>query len=165
MRDVSVRFMKSLDIVQGEISSPKFRESSAGFDELVTSNQAVKNLVEHVEAGAAVATADQALELLSRTEEPSPPTLEQIAAVTFRAALGAASQMVELNSIIAEMKLILPNDILQKAQYAAIVTLFAAYISKTGTAASYWSQAASAAVSNFVEAVRTDFGLDPTALT
>jgi hypothetical protein len=165
MRDVSVRFVKSLDIVQAEISSSKFKQLSTGFDELVSSNQDVKNLFEQVKAGAAAATADQALEPLSRAAEPTPATLEQIAAATFRAALGAAPQMVELNSIIAEMKLIMPNDILQKAQYAAIVTLFAAHISEAGTPTSYWNQASSAAVSDFVEAVRTDFGLNPTALT
>jgi hypothetical protein len=165
MRDVSVRFVRTLDMVHGEISSSKFKELSAGFDELVSSNQDVKNLFEQVKAGAAAAKADQSLGLLSRAAEPTPPTLEQIAAATFRAALGVAPQMVELNSIIAEMKLIMPTDILQKAQYAAIVTLFAAYISQAGRPTSYWNQASSAAVSDFVGAVRTDFGLDPTVLT
>jgi hypothetical protein len=164
MRDVSVRFVKTLDIVQGEISSSKFKELSAEFDELVSSNQDIKNLVEQVKAGAAAATASQALELLSRVAEPTPAILEQIAAATFRAALAAAPQMVELNSVMAEMKLIMPNDILQKAQYAAIVTLFAALISAAGTPANNWDQASSAAVTDFVEAVRTDFGLDPIAL-
>lgn len=165
MRDVSVRFVKTLDIVHGEISLSKSKELSAGFDELVSSNQDVKNLFEQVKAGAAAATAGQALELLARAEEPTRSTLEQIAASTFRAALSAAPQMVELTSIIAEMKLIMPNDILQKAQYAAIVTLFAAHISDAGTPTGHWNQASSVAVGDFVESVRTDFGLDPIALT
>jgi hypothetical protein len=165
MRDVSVRFVKSLDIVQGEISSSKFNQSSAGFDELASSNQDVKNLLEQVKASATVATDGQALAPVSRPKEPAPLALEQIATATFRAALSAAPQMVELNSIIAEMKLIMPNDILQKAQYAAVVTLFAADISEAGTPKSYWNQASSAAISDFVEAVRSDFGLNPTALT
>jgi hypothetical protein len=164
MRNVSVRFVKTLDIVQGEISSSKFKGLSAEFDELVSSNQDVNNLVAQVKADAAAATAPQALELLSRAAEPTPALLEQIAAATFRAALTAAPQMVELNSVMAEMKLIMPNDILKKAQYAAIVTLFAALISQAGTPMNNWNQASSAAVSDFVEAVRTDFGLDPIAL-
>jgi hypothetical protein len=165
MRDVSVRFVKSLDIMHGEISSSKSKELSARFDELVSSDPAVKNLFEQVKAGAAAATAGQALEFLSGATEPTRSTLEQIAAATFRAAVGAAPQMVELTSIIAEMKLMMPNYILQKAQYAAIVTLFAAHISEAGTPTGHWNQASSAAVSDFVEAVRTDFGLDPIALT
>jgi hypothetical protein len=165
MRDVSVRFVKTLDIVHSEISSSKSKGLSAGFDELVSSNQDVKNLFEQVTASGTAATSDQALELPSRAAVPSRRALDKIAAATFRAALGAAPQMVELNSIIAEMKLIMPNDLLQKAQYAAIVTLLAAHISEAGTPASYWNQASSAAVSDFVEAVRTDFGLDPIALT
>jgi hypothetical protein len=164
MRDVSVRFVKTLDIVQGEISSSKVKELSPEFRELVSSNEDINNLVEQVKAGAAAATASQALELLSHSAEPTLPLLEQIAAATFRAALAAASQMVELNSVIAEMKLIMPNDVLQKAQYAAVVTLFAALISEAGTPTNNWDQAASAAVTDFVEAVRTDFGLDPIAL-
>ena len=164
MRDVSVRFVKTLDVVQGEISSSKFKELSAEFDELVSSNQEIRNLVEQVKGGAAGATAPQALELLSRTEEPTPLMLEQIAAATFRAALAAAPQMVELNSVMAEMKLIVPNDILKKARYAAIVTLFAALISQAGAPTNNWNQASSAAITDFVEAVRTDFGLDPIAL-
>ncbi|WP_139830374.1 hypothetical protein [Mycobacterium triplex] len=164
MRNVSVRFVKILDIVQGEISSSRFRELSTELDELVSSNQHVKNLVEQVQAGAAASTASQALELLSPAAEPTPPILEQIAAATFRAALAAAPQMVELNSVMAEMKLIMPNDILQKAQYAATVTLFAALISETGIPTNNWKQASSAAVSDFVEAVRTDFGLDPISI-
>jgi PPE-repeat protein len=159
MRDASLRFMKSLHTVQSEISLSSTSELSAGLDELMSSNHAVRNLFEQVKAGAAAATADQALELLSGATEPSPPTLEQIAAATFR----AAPQMAELNDIITEMKLIMPNDILQKAQYAAIVTLLAAHISEAGTPANNWNQASSAAVTDFVEAVRTDFGLDPIA--
>ncbi|BAX93628.1 hypothetical protein [Mycobacterium shigaense] len=165
MRDVSVRFVKSLDIVQGEISSSKFNQLSAGFDELVSSNQEVKKLFERVKVGASVETDGQAVDTAPRATEPTPLALEQIAAVTFRAALRASPHMVELNSIIAEMKLIMPNHILQKAQYAAIVTLFAAHISEAGTPNSYWNQASSAAVSDFVEAVRTNFGLNPTELT
>jgi hypothetical protein len=164
LRDVSVRFVKTLDIVQGAISSSKFKELSPEFDELVSSNQDVKHLVEQVKAGAAAATASQAIELLSHAAEPTPSMLEKIAAATFRAALAAAPQMFELNSVIAEMKLIMPNDTLQKAQYAAIVTLLAALISEAGTPANNWDQASSAAVTDFVEAVRTDFGLDPIAL-
>ncbi len=133
MRIVSVHFVKILDIVQGEISSSRFRELPTELDELVSSNQHVKNLVEQVQAGAAASTASQALELLSPAAEPTASILEQIAAATFRAALAAAPQMVELDSVMAEMKLIMPNDILQKAQYAATVTLFAALISETGT--------------------------------
>jgi hypothetical protein len=165
LRDISVRFVKTLDIVQGAISSSQVKELSPEFDELVSSNQDVKNLVEQVRAGAAASTASQALELLSRAAEPTPAMLERIAAATFRAALAAAPQMVELNSVMAEMKLIMPNDTLQKAQYAAVVTLFAALISEAGTPTNNWDQAASAAVSDFVEAVRTDFGLDPIALS
>lgn len=164
MRDVSVRFVKTLDIVQNEISSSKFKELSPEFDELVSSNQDVKSLVDQVKAGAAAATASQALELLSHTAEPTPAMLERIAAATFRAALAASPQMVDLNSVMSEMKLIMPNDTLQKAQYAAVVTLFAALISEAGTPTNNWDQAASAAVTDFVEAVRTDFGLDPIAL-
>jgi hypothetical protein len=164
MRDVSVRFVKTLDIVQGDISSSKFQGLPAEFDELVSSNQDVRNLVEQVKAGAAAATTPQALELLSRVEEPTAVMLEQIASATFRAALAATPQMVELNSVMAEMKLVMPNDILQKARYAAIVTLFAALISAAGTPANNWNQASSAAVTDFVEAVRTEFGLDPIAL-
>ncbi|HEY0225658.1 MAG TPA: hypothetical protein VGC05_04510 [Mycobacterium sp.] len=164
LRDVSVRFVKTLDIVQGAISSSKSKELSPEFNELVSSNQDVKNLVEQVKAGAAAATASQAIELLSRAAEPTPSMLEKIGVATFRAALAAAPQMVELNSVIAEMKLIMPNDTLQKAQYAATVTLFAALISEAGTPTNNWDQAASAAVTDFVEAVRTDFGLDPIAL-
>lgn len=163
MRDVSVRFVKTLDIVQGEISSSSFTGLSAEFDELVSSNQDVKNLVEQVN-GAAAATGSHTLELLSRAAEPTPLILEQIAPATFRAALAATPQMVDLNSVMAEMKLIMPNDILQKAQYAATVTLFAALISEAGAPSNNWNQASSAAVSDFVEAVRTDFGLDPIAL-
>jgi hypothetical protein len=164
MRDVSVRFVKTLDIAQGEISSSKFKELSAEFDELGSSSEDVKNLVKQVKAGATAATASQTLELLSRLPDPTPPILEQIAPATFRAALAAAPQMVELNSVMAEMKLIMPNDILQKARYAAVVTLFAALISEPGIPTNNWNQASSAAVSDFVEAVRTDFGLDPIAL-
>jgi hypothetical protein len=65
---------------------------------------------------------------------------------------------------MAEMKLIMPRDILQKAQYAAVVTLFAAHVSEAGTPKSYWNQASGAAVGDFVEAVRTDFGLNPMPL-
>ncbi|WAC93151.1 hypothetical protein [Mycobacterium sp. Aquia_213] len=164
LRDVSVRFVKTLDIVQGEISSSNFKELSAEFDELLSSNQDVKNLVEQEKGGAAVATATPALELLSRAVDPTPPIVEQIAAATLRAALRAAPQMVDLNSVMSEMKLIMPNDILRKAQYAAIVTLFAALISGAGTPSNNWNQASSTAVTDFVEAVRTDFGLDPIAL-
>jgi hypothetical protein len=164
MRDVSVRFVKILDIVQGDISSSTFKGLGAEFDELASHNQDVKSLVEQVEAGAAAATAAQAVELLSHAPEPTPLLLEQIGAATFRAALAAAPQMIELNSVLAEMKLIMPNDLLQKAQYAAIATLFAALISGPGAPTNNWNQASSAAVSNFVEAVRTDFGLDPIAL-
>ncbi|MEM6109163.1 hypothetical protein AAHS21_23430 [Mycobacterium sp. 050272] len=165
MRDVSVRFVKTLDIVQGEVSSSKFKGLSAEFDELVSSNQEVKHLVEQGTGGAATATASPALELLSHATEPTPSIAEQIAAPTFRAALVATPSMVDLNSVMAEMKLIMPNDILQKAQYAAILTLFAALISEVGAPSNNWNQASSAAVSDFVEAVRTDFGLDPIALT
>lgn len=165
MRDVSVRFVKTLDIVQGEISSSKVKELSAGFDELVSSNQDVKNLYEQVDAGAAAETGGHALKLLSATSGTTAPKLEHVAAATFRAALRVAPQMVELNTIIAEMKLVMPYDILQKAQYAAVVTLFAAHISAAGAPANNWHQASSAAVNDFVEAVRTDFGLDPIALT
>jgi hypothetical protein len=164
MRHVSVRFVKTLDIVQGEISSTKIKELPAEFDELVSSNQEVKDLVEQVKAGTAAATAPQKTELLSRAAKPTPTILEQIAAATFHAALAAAPQMVELNSVMAEMKLVMPNDILRKARYAAIVTLFAALISEPGAPTNNWDQAASAAVTDFVEAVRTDFGLDPIAL-
>jgi hypothetical protein len=164
MRDISVRFVKILDIVQGDISSSTFRGFSPEFDELASSNQDVKDLVEQVKAGAAAATAAQKVELLARAPEPAPVLLEKISAATFRAALAAAPQMIELNSVMAEMKLILPNDILQKAQYAAVVTLFAALISGPGAPTNNWNQASSAAVSDFVEAVRTDFGLDPIAL-
>ncbi|HEY0225657.1 MAG TPA: hypothetical protein VGC05_04505, partial [Mycobacterium sp.] len=104
--------------------------------------------------------ADRALALLSGTTEPTPQTLEQITAATFR----AAPQLAKLNDIITEMKLIMPSDILQKAQYAAIVTLFAAHISEAGTPTNNWNQASSAAATDFVEAVRADFGLDPIAL-
>lgn len=72
--------------------------------------------------------------------------------------------MAELNDIITEMKLIMPSDVLLKAQYAAIVTLFEAHISEAGTPTSNGNQASSAAVTDFVEAVRSDFGLDPIAL-
>ena len=164
MRDVSVRFVKTLDVVQGAVSSSSFKELSAEFDDLVTSSHDVKERLEQVDGGAAVSTASPALELLSRAAEPSPSVVEQIAPATFRAALAAAPQMVDLNSVMAEMKLIMPNDLLRKAQYAAIVTLFAALISEAGKAANNWNQAASAALSDFVEAVRTDFGLDPIAL-
>jgi hypothetical protein len=165
MRDVSVRFVKSLDIVQGEIRSSKLKGLSTGFDELASSNQDVKDLFEQVKAGAAAATADQAPELPPRAAEPTPLKLEQIATATFRAALGAAPEMIELNSIMAEMKLIMPRNILQKAQYAGIVALFAAHISEVGTPTGYWNQTSSAAITDFVEAVRTDFGLNPVALT
>jgi hypothetical protein len=164
MRDVSVRFVKTLDIVQGDISLSKFKELSAEFDELASSSQDVKNLVEQVRAGATTATSPQGHEVAVRIAEPTPALLEQIAAATFRAALTAAPQMIDLNSVMSEMKLIMPNDILRKAQYAAVVTLFAALISEAGARANNWNQAASAAVSDFVEAVRNDFGLDPIAL-
>jgi hypothetical protein len=165
MRDVSLRFVKSLDTVQGQISSSSTLELSAGLDELMSSNQAVRNLFDQVQAGATVATADQALELLSGAAEPTPPTFEQIAAATFRTAPGAGPQMAELHSIMAEIKFIMPSDVLLKAQYAAIATLFAAHISEASTPTSNWNQASSAAVADFVEAVRSDFGLDPLALT
>jgi hypothetical protein len=164
MRDVSVRFVKTLDVVQAEISTSKPRELPAGFDELVSSDQDVKDVFEQVKAGAPSVIADHALDLPSRAAESAPPTIEHIAAATFRAALVAAPQMVDLNSVMSEMKLIMPTGILIKAQYAAIVTLFAAFISETGAPTSYWGQASSSAVSSFVEAVRTDFGLDPIAL-
>ena len=160
MREASLRFVKSLDIIQSEISLSSTLELSAGLDELMSSNHVVRNLFEQVKAGAAAATASQALALLSSATEPTPPTLEQIAAATFR----AAPQMAELNDIITEMKLIMPSDVLLKAQYAAIVTLFAAHISVAGTPTSNGDQVSSAAVSDFVEAVRSDFGLDPIAL-
>jgi PPE-repeat protein len=159
MRDASLRFVKSLDRVQSEISLSSTLELSAGLDELMSSNHAVRNLFEQVKAGTSAATADQALALLSGAAEPTPPTLEQIASAT----LHAAPQMVELNDIITEMKLIMPRDVLLKAQYAAIVTLFAAHISKAGIPASNGNQASNAAVADFVESVRSDFGLDPIA--
>jgi hypothetical protein len=160
MRDASLRFVKSFDIAQSKISSSSTLELSAGLDELMSSNHAVRNLFEQVKAGAAAATVGQALKLLSGATEPTPPTLEQIATATFH----AAPQMAELNDIITEMKLIMPSDVLLKAQYAAIATLFAAHISETGTPTNNWNQASSAAVADFVEAVRSDFGLDPIAL-
>jgi hypothetical protein len=161
VRDVSLRFAKSLDIVQGEISSSSKLELSARLDELVSSDPAVRNLFEQLQAGPDAATAEQALELLSGAAEPA-PTLDQIATATFRA-VGAAPQMAELHNIMAEMKLTMPSATLMKAQYAAIVTLFATHISEAGAPASNWSQASSAAVADFVEALRSDFGLDPIA--
>jgi PPE-repeat protein len=163
-REVSLRFVKSLGIVRGEITSSSKLELSAGLDELISSNQAVRGLFDQVQAGAAAATAEQALDLLSGAGEPGPPTLDQIADAIFRAPLGAAPQMAELSSLMAEMKFVMPSDALQKAQYAAIATLFAAHISEADTPTSNWSQASSAAVTDFIEAVRTDFGLDPLAL-
>lgn len=164
-REVSLRFVKSLDIVRGEITSSSKLELSAGLDELMSSNQAVRGLFDQVQAGAAAATAQQALDLLSGAVEPGPLTLDQIADAAFRAPLGAAPQMAELSSLMAEMKFVMPSDALQKAQYAAIATLFAAHISEADTPTSNWNQASSAAVTDFIEAVRSDFGLDPLALT
>nr|WP_198048951.1 hypothetical protein [Mycobacterium triplex] len=157
IRETSLRFVKSLDLVQSVISSSSALQLSAGLDELLSSHPAARSLFEQVKAGAAD-TPDQALQILSGTTE-----LEQIAAATFGAALGAAPQMAELNDIITEMKLTMPRDVLIKAQYAAIVTLFAAHISPAGAPASSGSQASTAAVTDFVEAVRSDFGLDPIA--
>lgn len=164
MRDVSVRFVKTLDRMQGEIGSSKSKELPSGFDELVSSNQDVRNLFEQVKAGTDATTPEQALEILRGAAEPAPPALEQIAAATFREVLDAAPQMAELNSIIAEMKLIMPRDILLKAQYAEMVTLFMAHISDAIPPTSNWNQASSAAVSDFVGAVRSHFGLDPISL-
>src|SRR5262249_44189997 len=42
MRDASVRFVKILDVVQGDISSSTFKGLSGEFDELASSNQDVK---------------------------------------------------------------------------------------------------------------------------
>ncbi|SPM41711.1 PPE family protein [Mycobacterium numidiamassiliense] len=164
IRDASLRFVKSLDIAQSAISLSSTLELSAGLDELMSSNHVVRNLFEQVKAGTGAATAGQAIELLSGATETTPPTLEQIAAVTLRSALGAAPQMAELNDIMTEMKLIMPSDVLLKAQYAAIVTLFEAHISEAGTPTSNGNQASGAAVTDFVDAVRSDFGLDPIAL-
>jgi hypothetical protein len=147
-------------MLQGAISSSSTLELSAGLDELVSSNQAVRNLFQQVKAGAPAATTDQALELLSGTAEPTTPTLEQIAAATF-GATGATPHMVEFNHLMTEIKFTLPSDVLLKAQYAAIATLFAAHISETDAPTSHWSQASSAAIADFVDAVRSDFGLDP----
>lgn len=160
MRDVSVRFVRTLDTIRGEIGSSKFKELSARFDELVSSNQDVKNLFEQMKAGTATATPVQALEILWRAVEPTPPTLEQIAATTLRAAIDTAPQMAELNSIIAEMKLIMPTEILEKAQFAQMATLFVAQISEAMPPTDNSDQAASAAVSDFVRAVRGHLGLD-----
>lgn len=152
MRDSSLRFVKSLDIAQGVISSVPTLELSAGLNEVIASNQAAGILFEQIKAGGAPATADQALALLSDATE-----FDQIAAATFR----AVPQMAELQGIMAEMKLTMPRDILLKAQYAAIVTLFAAHVSEAG--ASNGNQASSAAVTDFVDAVRSNFGLDSIA--
>src|SRR5262249_39946731 len=111
-------------------------------------------------AGAPAPTAHQALELLSGATESTPPTLEHVAAAT----AGAAPQFAELKDILTEMKLTMPSDVLLKAQYAAVATLFAAHASEAGTPTSNWTEASSAAVADFVDAVRSDFGLDPITL-
>jgi hypothetical protein len=163
MRDVSLHFVKSLDVLQGEISPSSKLEISAGIDELVSSNQAVRSLFDQVQAGAAAPTADQALKLLSGAAESTPLTLDDIATATFGATLGASPHMAELNTLMAEMKFTMPSDVLLKAQYAAIATLFASHTSEADTPTSNWTQASSAAVTDFVEALRNEFGLDPIA--
>lgn len=159
VRDASLRFAKSLDVVQAGIGSLSALELSAGLDKLVSSNEAARSLFGQVQAGATASTAHQALELLTGTGQSTAATLDQIAAAAFR----AAPQMAELNSLMTEMKFIMPRDVLLKAQYAAIATLFAAHVSEADTPTSNWSQASSAAVADFVEAVRSNFGLDPMA--
>jgi len=62
--------------------------------------------------------------------------------------------MAELISIMAEMKLIMPREILEKAYFVEIATLL-----KFTPLTSNWDQAASTAVSDFVSAVRSHFGL------
>jgi PPE-repeat protein len=165
VRDASFNFVKSLDMLRGEISLSSKLELSAGLDELVSSNQAIRYLFQQVKAGAPAATVNQALELLSGAAELTPLTLDQIAAATFGSAGAATPQMVEFNNHMTEMKFILPSDVLLKAQYAAVATLFAAHISEADAPTSHWSQASSAAIGDFVDAVRSDFGLDPLTLS
>lgn len=165
VRDASFNFVKSLDTVQGAISSSPNLELSAGLDEVLSSNQALKYLFEQVQAGAPATTAAQALGLLSGAAESTPPTLDQIASATLGAAAAAAPEISEFNNLMTEIKFVMPGDVLQKAQYAAVATLFAAHSSEAGTPTSHWSQASSAAISDFVDAVRSDFGLEPITLS
>jgi PPE-repeat protein len=153
VRDASLRFVKSLETIRGDISPLSRQELSARLDGLVSTNPAVRNLFDQVQAG----TVDHSLQIPSGTVQPTSSTLDDIATTAIRATLGAAPHMAELNSIMAEMKLTMPSDVLLKAQYAAIVTLFAAH----HAGASDWNHASSVAVADFVEAVRSDFGLDP----
>jgi hypothetical protein len=157
-RDVSVRFVKALVKLRAESNSSKAKELAERFDEIVSSNQDAKNLIEQIKAGTSTTTPEQAAEILFGAVEPTPAMFdEQNLATALPAALDKILQMVEqtraeLTGIAAEMQLIMPTEILERAYIAEIATLLAfASVARDKTA--------DAAVLDFVTAVRSHFGL------